>query len=155
MYLLVERYGRHPKHRGRSTCKMLVRVFWRQCELVIDTVTLKMKGQWLYERRQYEQTDEFRTKYYQRSGIEAKNSILKRVTGMGRLRVCGRAAAFSSILLKVAGWNILREASAHRLLDRLRESAEFGDPEFHAASLARSSTCEFSNERFDLRVQIV
>jgi len=37
------------------------------------------------------------------------------VTGLDRLRVHGHPAVFLSILLKVAGWNLLRAASANSL----------------------------------------
>ncbi|MFN7334076.1 MAG: transposase, partial [bacterium] len=55
-----------------------------------------------------------------RSGIESTNSLLKRVTGLGRLPVRGKASVFQSLLLKVAGWNILRAASSNRLMSSLR-----------------------------------
>ena len=54
----------------------------------------------------------FRERYRKRSGIEATNSILKRKTGLGRVRVRGRPSVFHSILLKVAGWNLLQAARA-------------------------------------------
>lgn len=63
-------------------------------------------------RRREEETDAFRERYRKRSGIEATNSILKRVTGLGRLRVRGSPGVFHSILLKVAGWNLLQAARA-------------------------------------------
>jgi hypothetical protein len=69
-------------------------------------------------RRRNEETDEFREKYRIRSGIEATNSSIKRVTGLARLRVRGKAAVFHAILLKVAGWNILQAARALRLRSR-------------------------------------
>ena len=55
-------------------------------------------------------TDVFRERYRKRSGIEATNSMLKRVTGMGRLRIRGSPGVFHSILLKVAGWNLFQAA---------------------------------------------
>ena len=66
----------------------------------------------LDSRRREEETDVFRERYRKRSGIEATNSILKRVTGLGRLRVRGSPGVFHSILLKVAGWNLLQAARA-------------------------------------------
>jgi hypothetical protein len=59
-------------------------------------------------RRRHEQSDEFREKYRWRSGIEGTNGCLKRRLGLGRLRVRGRRAVKLSILLKLAGWNVLR-----------------------------------------------
>ena len=86
-------------------------------------VTIKMKDVRLERRRAYEKTDEFRDRYRPRSGIEATNSIAKRVTGLGRLRVRGRPGVFTSILLKAAGWNVLRAASVRSLLAKLEEHA--------------------------------
>jgi len=63
-------------------------------------------------RRREEATDVFRERYRKRSGIEATNSILKRKTGLGRVRVRGRPSVFHSILLKVAGWNLLQATRA-------------------------------------------
>ena len=63
-------------------------------------------------RRREEATEAFRQRYRKRSGIEATNSILKRKTGLGRVRVRGRPSVFHSILLKVAGWNLLQAARA-------------------------------------------
>ena len=66
----------------------------------------------LDSRRREEATDVFRERYRKRSGIEATNSMLKRVTGMGRLRIRGSPGVFHSILLKVAGWNLLQATRA-------------------------------------------
>lgn len=84
----------------------------RQCVEFTD------KERRLATRRRHEETDEFREKYRIRSGIEATNSVLKRVTGLARLRVRGQAKVFHSILLKVAGWNVLQAARALRLRAR-------------------------------------
>lgn len=62
-------------------------------------------------RRREQQTEVFRARYRRRSGIESTNSGLKRRTGLGRLRVRGRARVFQAIYLKIAGWNILRAAT--------------------------------------------
>lgn len=64
----------------------------------------------LAARRREEQTEVFRERYRLRAGIEGTNSGLKRRTGLGRLRVRGRPRVFNAILLKLAGWNILRAA---------------------------------------------
>ena len=71
-------------------------------------VTIPLKQVRLINRRRRERTEEFRGKYRKRSGIESTNSLLKRVTGLGRLRVRGKRSVFMSIYLKVAGWNVLR-----------------------------------------------
>ena len=59
-------------------------------------------------RRRHEQTTEFRDAYRWRSGIEATNSQLKRMMGLGRLRVRGVKAVKLALMLKFAGWNLLR-----------------------------------------------
>ncbi len=46
-------------------------------------------------------------------------SILKRKTGLGRVHVRGRPSVFHTILLKVAGWNLLQ---ATRVLAMRRRS---------------------------------
>ena len=76
----------------------------------------------LDSRRREEETVVFRERYRKRSGIEATNSLAKRVTGLGRLRVRGRPGVFHSILLKVAGWNI-RQATRALAIRRRRSIA--------------------------------
>ncbi len=66
----------------------------------------------LDSRRREEETVVFRERYRKRSGIEATNSLAKRVTGLGRLRVRGRPGVFHSILLKAAGWNLFQATRA-------------------------------------------
>ena len=68
----------------------------------------------------------FRERYRKRSGIEATNSILKRVTGLGRLRVRGSPGVFHSILLKVAGWNLLQAARALTMRQKRQIAAASG-----------------------------
>jgi hypothetical protein len=77
-------------------------------------------------RRREEETDAFRERYRKRSGIEATNSILKRVTGLGRLRVRGGPGVFHSILLKVAGWNLLQAARALAMRQDRRAAVALG-----------------------------
>ena len=66
-------------------------------------------------RRREEATEVFHQRYRIRGGIEGTNSGLKRRTGLGQLRVRGQPRVFSSILLKVAGWNILRAAACAKM----------------------------------------
>ena len=68
----------------------------------------------LATRRAEQATDEFKENYAIRAGGESVNSGLKRKTGMGRLRVRGRPQVRMRILLKCAGWNILRALAAMR-----------------------------------------
>jgi hypothetical protein len=83
-------------------------------------VTIHAKPLRISQRRKQQETDEFKIKYRRRSGIESTNSLLKRVTGLGRLRVRAKASVIQSLLLKVAGWNILRAASSKRLMRSLK-----------------------------------
>ena len=92
-------------------------------------MTIPLKQVRLINRRRRERTEEFQEKYRKRSGIESTNSLLKRVTGLGRLRVRGRDSVFMSIYLKVAGWNVLRAAAVRSVIEKLtktRETARFG-----------------------------
>jgi hypothetical protein len=66
-------------------------------------------------RRREEATEVFHQRYRIRGGIEGTNSGLKRRTGLGQLRVRGQPRVFSSILLKVTGWNILRAAACAKM----------------------------------------
>jgi hypothetical protein len=95
-------------------------------------VTISMKQVRLINRRRRERTEEFQAKYRKRSGIESTNSLLKRVTGLGRLRVRGQKSVFMSIYLKVAGWNVLRAAATRSVIEKLNK---FGK----AASFAQCS----------------
>jgi hypothetical protein len=78
----------------------------------------------LEARRQQEQTEEWREEYNKRAGIEATNSGLKRKTGLDRLRVRGKKSVFNVILLKIAGWNILRAASSKKMKQKISHLVE-------------------------------
>jgi hypothetical protein len=73
------------------------------------------KDRRLQERRREEATPVFQERYARRSGIESTNSGLKRRLGMGQLRVRGSPSVFQSIVLKIAGWNVLRSAAAKKM----------------------------------------
>jgi hypothetical protein len=66
-------------------------------------------------RRREQDTDAFRERYAKRSGIESTNSGVKNRLGLDRLRVRGRGAVFRVLLLKLAGWNVLRAAASGKL----------------------------------------
>ena len=66
----------------------------------------------LAQRRVAEESKEFREKYRWRSGIEAVNAKLKRMLGLGRLRVRGLGRVRLAVTLKVLGWNIFQAARA-------------------------------------------
>jgi hypothetical protein len=74
-------------------------------------------------RRKEQATEVFKERYKVRSGIEGTNSGVKRKTGLGRLRVRGRPAVYHAILLKVAGWNMLRAAACAKLRKIVYERA--------------------------------
>ncbi len=78
----------------------------------------------LAARRREEQTEAFRDRYRRRGGIEGTNSGIKRRTGMGRVRVRGKTRVFSEILLRLAGWNILRAAACPTLQKRVAQRAQ-------------------------------
>lgn len=73
------------------------------------------KGRRLAGRRREQATDAFRDNYAIRAGIESSNSALKRRTGLGRLRVRGSPGVFHSLLMKCAGWNVLRAAASEKM----------------------------------------
>ncbi len=72
------------------------------------TVRFTDKQRRLDARRREEDTDVFRERYRIRAGIEATNSIVKRVTGLARLRVRGRPSVFHSSVSKILGHNIFQ-----------------------------------------------
>lgn len=82
-------------------------------------VTIHAKPRRIAERREHQKTADFKAKYRKRSGIESTNSLLKRVTGIGRLRVRGKASVFMAMLLKVVGWNILQASRSKALMRAL------------------------------------
>lgn len=65
----------------------------------------------LASRRAEQATDAFHENYAIRSGGESVNSGLKRKTGMGRLRVRGLPRVRMAVLLRCAGWNMMRALS--------------------------------------------
>lgn len=71
-------------------------------------IQFRIDAQSAAKRRRHEQSTEFRDVYRWRAGIEATNSQLKRMMGLGRLRVRGKKAVKLSVMLKLAGWNLLR-----------------------------------------------
>jgi len=74
-------------------------------------------------RRREERTDVFAERYTIRAGIESTNSGIKRRSGLGRLRVRGEPRVHMAILLKLAGWNILRAAASATVRAKVAEMA--------------------------------
>lgn len=68
----------------------------------------------LAERRAHQQTEAFIRRYRYRAGIEGRISAFDRRCGIKRLRFRGKMKVKYCIMLKAAGFNILRAASARR-----------------------------------------
>jgi len=82
-------------------------------------VTIHAKPRRTTQRRDHQKTADFKATYRKRSGIESTNSLLKRVTGLGRLRVRGKPSVFMAMVLKVVGWNILQASRSKKLMKAL------------------------------------
>lgn len=118
----------HFNEQNNSVWAQMDPALCRECPLVAhcrvqkDTTTGEPNGRVQFRadapraarRRRHEQTEEFRGTYRWRAGIESTNSGLKRRLGLNRLRVRGMKAVKLTVMLKLAGWNILR-AVAMRL----------------------------------------
>lgn len=70
------------------------------------------------QRRELQESDEWKKKYAARSGIEGLNATLKNQLGLRRLRVRGMAAVKTSIYLKVTAWNV--QTASKIIKSRLR-----------------------------------
>jgi hypothetical protein len=66
----------------------------------------------LAARRAEQSTSAFSENYSIRGGGESVNSALKRMAGMGRLRVRGRPHMALGVYLRCAGWNLSRAIAA-------------------------------------------
>jgi hypothetical protein len=66
----------------------------------------------LASRRAEQATEAFAENYAIRAGEESLNSGLKRRLGMGRLRTRGQPRVRMAVLLRCAGWNLLRALAA-------------------------------------------
>jgi len=80
-------------------------------EFVLDHTPAQRR---LAARRAEQSTDAFRESYRIRAGGESVNSGLKRKTGMGRVRTRGSPRVRLAVLLRCAGWNVLRALAAFR-----------------------------------------
>lgn len=79
-----------------------------------------------HARQREECTDAFRERYRKRAGEEGTFSGIKRRTGLGRLRRRGMSSVTLSVVLKIAGWNILRAASSSRMRTMIGERVRRG-----------------------------
>lgn len=132
----------HDAEKGKTTTVM-PEAACSGCEFSGECTVRRVKGQYRLEhtakerrlagRRREEQTQVFRQRYRIRAGIEGTNSGIKRRTGLGRLRVRGKARVFNAILLRLAGWNILRATVCATMRKLVAQSARLAFP---AASLS-------------------
>jgi hypothetical protein len=119
---------------------------------MVLSISINSKQTRLIRRRRNQETEEFKKKYRKRSGIEATNSGLKRTTGLSRLRVRGKASVFNAMLLKIAGWNIMRSSTNSKLLARLlKEFGGFGGLSCAICSAVNAFLARFaaSTDRFE------
>ena len=85
------------------------------------------KAERIAQRREREQSEEWRDKYRRRAGIESLNRGLDRVTGIKQLRVRGLVAVSHAVIGKACGWNILQAARAKAKAARAeRKSGKLG-----------------------------
>ena len=94
------------------------------CEFRRECPVRKVRGQFVLEhtakdrrlaaRRSEQATDAFREHYAIRSGGESVNSGLKRRMGLAGLRVRGSPRVRLAVMLRCAGWNLLRALSAYK-----------------------------------------
>jgi len=76
----------------------------------------------LDQRREQQETDEWKEQYAKRSGIEGLNRALDLKTGFKKLRVRGLKAVGMCLYLKTAGWNI---SSAAKIKAKRARKAAF------------------------------
>jgi len=113
--------SRHDAQTGQTTTRMRAEdcdgcAFRDQCpvrksggEYVLRHTPSQRR---LAARRAEQRTETFGENYAIRAGGESVNSGLKRRTGLGRVRTRGRPRVRMAILLRCAGWNILRALAA-------------------------------------------
>jgi len=92
------------------------------CEFYPQCPVRKIRGRYvlrhtaaqrrLAARRAEQATEAFRESYRIRSGGESVNSGLKRRMGMGRVRTRGQPRVRMAVVLRCAGWNVLRALAA-------------------------------------------
>lgn len=78
----------------------------------------------LAARRREQDTEAFREAYRIRSGGESLFSGAKGKLGLDRLRVRGSPAVSYKILMKFAGWNVLRAAASEKLREKLSKKEQ-------------------------------
>ena len=73
----------------------------------------------LAQRRKEQETAEWKENYNSRAQIEGTIGSVKRLTGMVRLRYRGKESIFSSLELKLTGWNISRAQASEKMQQKL------------------------------------
>jgi len=73
-----------------------------------DNAAAGLRERYLKERRDYQETEEFRERYAARAGIEATNSELKRAHGLGHPRTRRLPRIRLAVYLKTAACNVKR-----------------------------------------------
>ena len=75
----------------------------------------------LAQRREEQETKEWKVNYNSRAQIEGTIGSIKRLTGMVRLRYRGKESIFSSLELKLTGWNISRAQVSEKMQKKLAQ----------------------------------
>ncbi len=79
------------------------------------------KQQRLNNRRIAQETDRWKKKYNLRAQEEGTIGCIKQRTGMVRLRYRGEESVYSSVILKVTGWNISRAAASAKIQEKINK----------------------------------
>ena len=117
----VPKSSTHDAEKGQ-TRTVMERSDCTACEFCSQCLVKKVGGEFvlwhtapqrrLAARRAEQATDAFRDNYRIRAGGESVNSGLKRKMGMGRVRTRGSPRVRMAVLLRCAGWNLLRALAA-------------------------------------------
>jgi hypothetical protein len=117
----VPKSSTHDAKKGQ-TLTVMERSDCTACEFCSQCLVKEVGGEFvlwhtaaqrrLAARRAEQATDAFRDNYRIRAGGESVNSGLKRKMGMGRVRTRGSPRVRMAVLLRCAGWNLLRALAA-------------------------------------------
>ena len=96
----------------------------------------------LQARREQQETDKWKQDYSPRAQLEGTIGSIKRRTGLDRLRCRGKTSVFSTILLKLASWNISRAVACLRKRRKSTQNDPTGGncPDFIPAAFHFSRT---------------
>ena len=112
-------YGSDENH--TNSCKKGVNLISPVSGAAPKTLPQKptKKQQRLNKRREAQETQEWKTNYNIRAQVEGTIGSIKRLTGMVRLRYRGKESIFSSLELKLTGWNISRARASAKMQQKL------------------------------------